>query len=162
MPQVVGDAIQLPERRVALGIDAEFDRGFACRFAVARVSPRNLQVLALDSCRLQGRLHKERPVHALPEVGDIESVDAVPLDHRRGGNEHEPLFPRVEDCQNREAYDQYAAQEEPGAGLQECQNADDGPCDSGQGGQGLKREWHGEGREPARSGAGSALRLTFT
>lgn len=127
MSQVVRGAIQFSERRVVFGIEGELDRGFACGFAVARVPPRNLQILAIDLCRLLGRLHDEGPAHAAPEVGDIQGVDAVSLDHRRGGVEDEPLFPRVQHGENREAYHEQANQKEPGAGLQKSQDADDGP-----------------------------------
>ena len=134
MSQVVGGAIQSPERCVVFGIEREFDCGFAPGLAVAGVSPRNLQIFAVDPCSLLGFLHEESPVHAAPEVGDIQRVDAVAFDHRRGSIEDEPLFSSVQDGQNREADDHKADQKQPGAGLQEGQNADDGPCDRGQGG----------------------------
>jgi len=134
MSQVVRGAIQSPERCVVFGIDAEFDCGFARGLAVAGVSPRNLQIFAIDPCRLLDFLREESPVYAAPEVANIQRVDAVAFDHCRGSIKGEPLFPCVQNSQNREAYDQQADQKEPGAGLQEGQSADDGPYDSGQGG----------------------------
>jgi hypothetical protein len=79
-------------------------------------------------------LHEESPVHAAPEVANIQRVNAVALDHRRGSFKGEPLFPCVQHSQNREANDQQADQEEPRAGLQESKGADNGPYDGGQSG----------------------------
>ena len=84
--EIEGRAVQVFKRCAALGIDAEFHRGLGFGSAVARVLPHNLDVLALEPGGVMGFLNNEGPVDPASQVGEVQGVDALALDHRRGGD----------------------------------------------------------------------------
>jgi hypothetical protein len=104
---------------------------------------------------MEGFLNEKGPVHAASEIGDIEGIDALALDHGRGRIERQSLAARIEDNGDSKDGEDHASHDKPGARLHQGKDAHDGSDNGRQGRQRLKGKSHGQKTEPAPEGAGS-------